>query len=80
MISRRALLMYIVPYKQVDSINKNSTIIRNYETTNFKLQYGVKYDEDSVTTSEIVNWYDPISKEEMNKTKNTVYIIDEEFS
>lgn len=79
MISRRALLFYTIPTKQVENISKDTTIIKNYETKNFKLQYGVKYENNSITTSEIVKWFDPISKEDLQKTNNTLYIIDEDF-
>ena len=81
-ISRRSMFMGLLPKKPVfnitDELGVDQQITRTIKAKNFEMCVIVRAEKNCVLTSQQINWYDPISKDDMFKNKNEIFIIDTE--
>lgn len=81
-LSRRDLLFNLgtgsIPKSLQKSAMQNLTTpdICEYTFDKFEMKTKTTYDGKSVTVQSIVQWYDPITKEELTKTNSMLFILD----
>ena len=75
-ITRRAMFMGLIPSKIAsDNLENGQQITHIIKAKNFEMRVIVKTDKNYVMTSQQVSWYDPISKEDMFKNDNQLFLI-----
>lgn len=82
-ISRRMMFLGVIPRKTIsnnidDTLQVGQEFNKVIKTDNFQMRVIVRSEKNCVLTSEQIRWYDPISKEEMSKIKNEIFLVDEE--
>lgn len=81
--SRRFILgtPLLKPYNIRDArtvpLEKQKPIQLNVENERFKLNLNIYYDDNVVSVSKVVMWYDPVIKDGMLKKETISYIIDD---
>jgi len=81
-VTRRSMFIGLLPkvhtFNMSDTLEPGQQITRTIKAKNFEMCVIVRAEKNCVLTSQQINWYDPISKDDMFKNKNEIFIIDTE--
>lgn len=76
-ISRRMFLFGNVPIlKTKDPILQQNPVVCEIESAKFNMKTVTYYKDNTVSVISDISWYDPISKDEMQKHDAMLFILD----
>lgn len=80
-VSRRHLLFArLIPgsrgTRNADYLPQNTSFEKEINTESFRFKIRVSRTNDTVLKMERVEWYDPISRQDMSKNMSELYILD----
>lgn len=75
-LTRRAFLGTLIPRPVIDEgkLESGQQVVHVVRADNFTMQIGVRVEKNCVLTSQHVSWYDPVSRDDMTRSKNEIFL------